>query len=74
MCGAKPCLGFLAAVGALLAVLALRPELVLPHKIHAAVSMKGWDGFSAVVAANVAQRVKGQRSTRSREAWYRLVL
>eukprot|EP01051_Picozoa_sp_SAG22_P002591 SAG22_NODE_118_length_19263_cov_16.155813_3_plen_322_part_00 len=73
MCGAKPCLGFLAAVGALLAVLALRPDLVLPHKIHAAVSMKGWDGFSAVVAANVAQRVKGQRTTKSREAWYRLL-
>jgi hypothetical protein len=69
MCTSKPCLGALTAVVALLAVLAVRPELVLPHKIHAAVSLKGWDGFSAVVAANVLQRAKGQRATKSREAW-----
>jgi hypothetical protein len=50
-----------------------RPELVLPHKINAAISMKGWDGFSALVAANIAQRTKGQRKTKSREAWYRLL-
>ena len=37
-----------------------RPELILPHKIHAAISMKGWDGFSTLVAANIAQRTKGQ--------------
>ena len=41
MCTSKPCLGALTAVVALLAVLAVRPELVLPHKIHAAVSLKG---------------------------------
>ena len=35
--------------------------------------MKGWDGFSKVVAANIAQRTKGQRATKSREAWYRLL-
>ena len=35
--------------------------------------MKGWDGFSTVVAANIAQRTKGQRATKSREAWYRLL-
>eukprot|EP01044_Picomonas_judraskeda_P011318 COSAG03_NODE_1529_length_3930_cov_9.954842_2_plen_70_part_00 len=69
MCTSKPCLGVLTATVALLAVLITRPELLLPHKIHAAVSLKGWDGFSAVVAANVLQRTKGQRSTKSREAW-----
>ena len=35
--------------------------------------MKGWEGFSKVVAANIAQRTKGQRATKSREAWYRLL-
>ncbi len=73
MCGPRACLLALAAVGAFLAVLAARPDLVLPHKIHAAVSLKGWDGFSKVVVANVAQRVQGQRATRSRAAWYRLL-
>ena len=54
-------------------MLLVTPELILPHKIHAAVSMKGWDGFSELVVANIAQRTKGQRATKSREAWYRLL-
>ena len=37
MCGSKGCLGALGVVVALLATLAARPELILPHKIHAAV-------------------------------------
>ena len=69
MCTSKPCLWVLTSLVALVAVLVMRPELVLPHKIHAAVSLKGWDGFSAVIAANVLQRAKGQRTTKSREAW-----
>ena len=40
MCGSKFCFGFWACVVALIATLAVRPDLVLPHKIHAAVSMK----------------------------------
>ena len=62
-----------AALGALFAILAYRPDLILPHKINAAVSLKGWDGFSKIIVANVAQRTKGQRTTKSREAWYRLL-
>ena len=37
MCGSKGCLGALGVVVALLATLTARPELILPHKIHAAV-------------------------------------
>lgn len=67
------CVGFVTVSVALISMLAFRPELILPHKIHAAVSLKGWDGFSGLIAANIAQRTKGQRSTKSREAWYRLL-
>ena len=67
------CLLCLAILGGFVALLAARPDLVLPHKIHAAVSLKGWEGFSKVVVANVAQRRKGQRTTKSREAWYRML-
>lgn len=63
----------LGSIVVLIAMLAVCPELILPHKIHAAVSLKGWDGFSELIVANVAQRTKGQRSTKSREAWYRLL-
>ena len=62
-----------AVLVAMLAILATKPELILPHKIHAAISMKGWDGFSKIVVANVAQRTRGQRTTKSREAWYKLL-
>ena len=61
------------ALAVAVALLATKPELILPHKIHAAISMKGWDGFSKVVVANVAQRAYGQRTTKSREAWYTLL-
>eukprot|EP00729_Bicosta_minor_P030017 gene30017-34193_t len=63
MCGSKFLYGFLASIVALIATLAVRPDLILPHKIHAAVSLKGWDGFSKIIVANVAQRTKGQRTT-----------
>ena len=69
----KFCLFVVALIVSFFAVLAKRPDLVLPHKIHAAVSMKGWEGFSKLVVANVAQRQLGQRHTKSREAWYRLL-
>lgn len=73
MRASRCCGGLTAAVIALVAMLAVRPDLILPHKIHAAISMKGWDGFSTLIAANIAQRTKGQRTTKSREAWYRLL-
>ena len=73
MLSTRCCLLPLALLGVLLALLATKPELILPHKIHAAVSMKGWEGFSKVVVANIAQRTRGQRTTKSREAWYRLL-
>lgn len=40
MCGSKFLYGFLASIVALIATLAVRPDLILPHKIHAAVSLK----------------------------------
>lgn len=58
---------------ALVAMLVTYPQFMLPDKIYAAVSLKGWDGFSKLIVANVAQRTKGQRKTKSREAWYRLL-
>ena len=62
-----------ALLATLVALLVARPDLVLPHKIHAAISLKGWDGFSKIIVANIAQRQKGQRTTKSREAWYTLL-
>ena len=58
----KFCLFVVALIVGFFAVLHL-----VPHKIHAAVSMKGWDGFSKLVVANVAQRQLGQRHTKSRD-------
>ena len=69
----KYCLLIFATFVAFIGLLFARPDLILPHKIHAAVSLKGWDGFSKVVVANIAQRKLGQRTTKSREAWYRLL-
>ena len=73
MCHKHYCLFTCALIALFLALLINRPDLVLPHKINAAISLKGWDGFSSVIVANIAQRQKGQRSTKSREAWYRLL-
>ena len=69
----KFCFLLIAVFVAVVSILYAAPQYILPHKIHAAVSMKGWDGFSELVVANIAQRSKGQRSTKSREAWYRLL-
>ena len=67
------CLTCFTVVVVLISLLITRPEVILPQKIYAAVSLKGWDGFSELIVANIAQRTKGQRRTKSREAWYHLL-
>ena len=73
MCNQKACILILSVLVGFFSILYTRPDLILPHKINAAISLKGWDGFSKIIVANIAQRQKGQRTTKSREAWYRLL-